>query len=315
MSTIIFPWPTLSRDADELRVKNISWHFHTQDELGEYELQSEGATHRTLHHGRGWSPDSHALEVECYIEWEPHRLKYGYVHQDSKVGVILVWESADHSVQTIGSVEILSLNDTSLQKIELKLSIPQGMGRDQLMIRPLITVLDPASADKYAHRSGSIIGDLKGCSVTVVLDGFGSAIPSLTYAKKDDPLWYATLDWDDPTEELLCKEKFCININRLHPLHNTLYGDDHGKPYQTELMLEVISDILVMFLMKMSKDSDWADIIKNEDTKSGSLAAFASYWVRTYPINKLIDLDQIERLSYRIRSIVRKQFSKGANKK
>ena len=314
MSAIIFPWPNLSRDADELRIEEISWRFHTQDDLGAYELHAKGTTHRTLHHGRGWSPDSHELRVECEIEWEPHRLKYGYVHQDSKVGVILAWESADHSIQTIGEVSALSLNQITPQKTQLTLSVPQGAGRDQLMIRPLVIILEPASADGYAHRAGSIISDLRGCSVTVILDGFGSAIPSLTYANKKDPLWYATLDWDDPTEELLCKENFCININKAHPLHDLLYGEDHSKPYQTDLMLEVISEVLVMFLMKMSNAPDWADIIKSEDVKSGSLAAFASHWVRTYAINDVINIDHIEELSYRIRSIVRKQFSTEGSK-
>ena len=191
---------------------------------------------------------------------------------NGRIGVAIIWMSKDSSTRSIVPVYDFAYQ---LQSFDYKKQVifPAQSLRGTLVLRTVLYLKsagNPSEVEGHlANVTGTILGVLD--ETRIIIDGNGSVFPVIEKADKSMPLWWVDCAWEDPTEDMLVEDNFCLYLNTAHadyPSLNLNNGLKHAPLFQDI----IASSIAILISEVLSDDAYKTQTITGNGLASGSLS-------------------------------------------
>lgn len=202
----------------------------------------------------------------------------GITHEDSIIGVALLWLSKSSSQR--GTIDIGTLiNNKQKCEVLLKGEFLPGQIRGSVTLQTVLYLKSiPNDTFGYAKCVGTILGVLD--EHTVILDGSGSEFPIVEVSESSQPLWYVKCDWIDPLIDSFTEENVCLCINNAHR-HFSLLKLEDGIG-SSPLFTEILASAMQTIVQKVASSNYIDKIMSGEEVEAGSIGQVVHYFITTF---------------------------------
>lgn len=290
MANDILLFPTLSDDfLKRIRFQKSKMEFYYTDQYGiQYELDDEPAeamsSVNVVKDKNGvWNQDDYNIGLRrkyCLRTFNCLFGNEGIACSDAKLGLAIVWTSAESKQRGTINISTFSATDTIVEStVEYEFERAQLRGEINFTtVLYLAEAGNPSDEEQHlVNENGYILGNLDEYSVR--LDGTGSSFPVFEVSESGQPLWYVKCDWTDPTEDLF-EDCISINLNTAHK--NYRYLDRKSSAFDSQLLAEIMASAITIIIEKARLQSVyWEQIINNENLNDGSVGQAIYYFTNT----------------------------------
>lgn len=236
-----------------------------------------------------WHPETYNLQITVAgnINMPAHLFgpKGIASKKNGRLGIAVLWMSRDSSMRGIEPVADFTNQCQPFDYSKL-LTFPAHTLRGTLVLRTVIYLKkagEPSNDEAHLTTvTGTILGVLD--ETRIIIDGNGSVFPVVEKADKSMPLWWVDCTWEDPTEDLLVEENFCLYLNTAHADYPSLSlnsGLKHAPLFQDI----IASSIAIMITEVLSDDAYRTQTITGSGLMPGSVSAAVNYFLKIYEID------------------------------
>ncbi len=260
--------------------------FYYHDELEEMRLSLVTSEDDicTLEDPRGiWNVSEDDLGIKGFFSMRNPRALFGTAGVapiDAKLGVALVWKSAD-SLQR-GAMPILEFGSSAKAgNYSFHHDFKLGQFRGNVSFTLTLYLVEPSKSNNsyFADESGTILGDFFD-PLILQFNGQGSIFPIYEIAlSKKDPLCDLSISLSDPAEDQFL-DSVMIRLNVSHK--NYHFIDMNSPDFNAQLFTEELSQALFLMVLEVKEyPSAWQNILDGMHFKEGSVCAVINYFIKT----------------------------------
>ncbi|WP_303965610.1 hypothetical protein [Sporosarcina ureae] len=232
-----------------------------------------------------WTPvENNLLIKQKYIFNDPTVLfgEDGVTVEENRIGLAVHIYSKTSSIQK--TVSFASFSD-SQNRIEFLFehSFPAASLRGSVEMDFFLFLKDNFECKPYqADQVGMILSEGNLYSLTIVVDGEGSAFPITEFNQKDGPLWLLDKNWADATEDSFDNSNINLKLNVAHPLFEQIKSGKTraSRSLMGDIMVQAMSMIIQQVVIIEGNSLDAAD-----DAVSNSILSVVNYWVITFEVD------------------------------
>jgi len=135
---------------------------------------------------------------------------------------------------------------------------------------------------RHASKKGMVLTLEHISTMTLIVDGDGSAFPITEFEDKEGPLWKLETNWVEPNIEPFNSSTVNLSLNIKHPLFEQVKNGrtQISRAMMGDIMLQAMSLIIIEVIFKDQKNIEE----KLEDTSDSILSA-VQYWVESFDID------------------------------
>lgn len=201
------------------------------------------------------------------------------------LGIAVLWTSKDSSIRGIENIFSFNSKD-SIFSFSGDVIFPAHSLRGTLVLQTVIYLKDvgnQASNERHlVSVTGTILGVLE--ETRIIIDGNGSVFPVVEKADKAMPLWWVNCNWEDPTEDLLVDDNFCLYLNTAHVFYPELNLNNGIQ--KSPLFQEIIASTISILITAVLTDEAYKDqTISGQNLTPGSISAAVNYFLKIYEID------------------------------
>ena len=236
-----------------------------------------------------WHPETYNLQISVAgtIAMPLHLFGANGIasKNNGRIGIAVLWMSRDSSVRGIQPVADFANQFQPFDYSKL-LSFPAHTLRGTIVLKTVIylkQVGNPSSDEAHLTTvTGTILGVLD--ETRIIIDGNGSVFPVVEKADKSMPLWWVDCSWEDPTEDLLVEENFCLYLNTAHADYPSL-SLNNGLKHAPLFQGIIASSISIMITEVLSDDFYRTQTITGSGILPGSISAAVNYFLKIYEVD------------------------------
>ena len=236
-----------------------------------------------------WHPETHTLNISVAgsINMPLHLFgANGIVSKNNgRIGIAVLWMSRDSSMRGIEPVDDFS-NQFQPFEYSKQLLFPAHTLRGTLVLRTIIYLKQAGNLSSDEMHLTTVTGTILGIldETRIIIDGNGSVFPVVEKADKTMPLWWVDCSWEDPTEDLLVEENFCLYLNTAHADYPSLSLNNGLK--NAPLFQDIIaSSISIMITEVLSDDAYRTQTITGSGLLPGSISSAVNYFLKIYEVD------------------------------
>ena len=286
-------FPSLTEDfANRIRIQSKETEFYyTNREDEEFELMGElldqsSCIYKLTDTLGIWTQDDYNFGIRKKYLLRTFQCLFGpegIACKDAKIGLALVWTSADSKQRGIIEVGQFGSEDLQMQnEADVLFQKAQLRGRVDFSTVLYIACSGTPTENEIhlANTPGYILGEFENEKFSIQLDGNGSIFPVYERPEEGQPLWYVKCDWLDPLTDSF-EESVSIHINTLHK--NYRYIDRTQKTYDKQLLVEIMSSAISIVIETLRADeASWEEITSGENFEHGSVGEIIYYFKNTH---------------------------------
>lgn len=203
----------------------------------------------------------------------------------AQIGIAIIWMSKDSCIRGITPIADFENQSNSLD-YDGEVSFNAHTLRGTLVLRTVLYLKKAGTVVKeeqhLANVSGTILGVLD--ETRIIIDGNGSVFPVVEKADKTMPLWWVECNWEDPTEDLLIGENFCLYLNTAHTDYSSLNLNNGLN--QAPLFKDIIASAIGILITEvLSNDAYKSQTISGAGLAPGTISAAVNYFIKVYDID------------------------------
>lgn len=222
------------------------------------------------------------------------------------LGIAIRWTSKDSNVR--GIERIVSFDSTKMTfDFEGEVVFPAHTLRGTLVLQTVLYLEDAGKRSKEEQHLTDVTGTILGVldDTRIIIDGNGSIFPVVEKADRAMPLWWVDCNWEDPTEDMLVADNFCLYINTAHASYPDLNLNNdlkHASLFQ-EIMASAIGILITEVLTSAYKDQT----INGQNLVPGSISAAVNYFLKTYELDTSL-VGRQSQLARELRKCIMQRF-------
>lgn len=281
----LFPMMTddlILKTGFTLETKTFYYHDETK-ELKLSLIEGEDAI-CTLEDSKGvWNAAEDDLGVKGIFSMRNPKALFGtegVAPMDAKLGVALVWKSAD-SLQR-GAMPIIQFDAlTKGHHYEFHHDFALGQFKGNVSFTLTLYLVEPGKKlDSYfADECGTILGDFLD-PLILQFDGQRSIFPIYEIAlSSKDPLCDLSISMSDPSEDDFL-DSVMIRLNVSHKSYHFI--DMNSPDFNAQLFTEELAQALFLMVLEVKEyPIAWQNILDGMHFKEGSVCAVINYFIKT----------------------------------
>lgn len=262
------------------------FYYSNGDDLKEIETNSDFENVLMINkHDEEWTPVEHNLIIkQIYSIANPSVLfgEQGVTMEANRLGLAVHLHSKSSSVQKTFSFGSFS---HALGRAEFLFEYtfsPDSM-RGIIDMDFFIFLQENFESKPYhADQVGMILSEETLYSLSIIVDGEGSAFPITEFSQKDGPLWLLEKNWADAVEDTFDSSNINIKLNISHPLFEQVKSGKTraSRTLRTDIMVQAMSMIIQQALIIEGNSLE-----AGEDAVHNSILSVVNYWVLTFDVD------------------------------
>lgn len=236
-----------------------------------------------------WHPEINNLKVDISgsISAPMHLFgPNGIAARDGGIlGIAVLWTSKDSSIRGIENVFAFD-SKNSIFSFNGDVVFPAHSLRGTLVLQTVIYLKDVGNQARDESHLASVTGTILGVleETRIIIDGNGSIFPVVEKADKAMPLWWVDCNWEDPTEDLLVDDNFCLYLNTAHTFYPDLNLNNGIQ--KSPLFQEILASTIGILITAVLTDEAYKDqTISGQNLVPGSVSAAVHYFLKVYDID------------------------------
>lgn len=290
MANDILLYPFLNEDLQKkIRFQKSKFYFYYKDknnqehELKDEPIEAQSSIYCIKDENGVWTQDDYNFCLRrryCLRTFQCLFGAEGVVCKSAKLGLAMIWTSADSKQRGVIQIGSFSNTDDILDAVaEKEFDVAQLRGEVDFSTVLYIAEAGTPEMDEIhlANTKGYVLGELE--NYVVKLDGNGSTFPVFEVSEPGQPLWYVKCDWIDPTADSF-SECVSINLNTAHK--NYRYINRNEKVFNTQLLSEIMASAIAIIVEKVRlQPAFWDQIMGNDSLEHGSVGQALYYFMET----------------------------------
>lgn len=269
-----------------IEARKPHFFYNSVEGLKEIDLGSDFEDVLTINEfEEGWTPVEHDLLIKQKYTFNDISALFGIdgvTMEGNKIGLAVHIYSKTSSIQK--TISFASFSDISKKnEFIFEYTFPANSLRGTVEMDFFLFLQENLNCKPYqADKIGMILSENNIYSLSIVVDGEGSAFPITEFNQKDGPLWLLEKSWADATEDTFDNSNVNLKLNVAHPLFEQIKSGKTraSRALMGDVMVQAMSMIIQQVILIEGNSLDVA-----EDAISNSILSVVNYWVITFEVD------------------------------